>query len=109
MFLGIVLIVLSILLLSIISLDRYLSAKSYDPLGLGPTAIKVKGTELGEARWIAVPDDFIYQPGLTGNYYTDILGSIDGELVGRGRTARSAVADMVRRHVEKAEEIDLTY
>lgn len=88
-------------------LDKYLAAKRYDPLGLGPTAIRLKGHSDPEMRWIAVPDDLSF-PSRTGDYVGDLLDSEEAELVGRGRTARRAVRDLVERHLKDAEEIDLT-
>ncbi len=107
MILGISLIALSILLTAINVLDKYLSAKKYDPLGLGPTAIRLKDSPNRDMRWIAVPDDieFVAQ---TGDYVYDLLNSDAACFVGRGRTARAAVKDLVTRHLIDAEEIDLT-
>lgn len=63
-----------------------------------------------DIKWIAVPDDFEYElkQWSTGSQVIDILESVDGHLVGRGKTARKAVQDMIDRHLKDAEEIDLT-
>lgn len=107
MILGISLIAVSVVLTAINVLDKYLAAKRYDPLGLGPTAIRLKGHSDPDMRWIAVPDDLSF-PSRTGDYVADLLDSEGAELVGRGRTARRAVRDLVERHLKDAEEIDLT-
>jgi hypothetical protein len=108
--LGLILIIFSVLLTSINILQRYLKAGKYDPLGLSPTAIKAKGVKMDNVRWIAIPGYFnlIRTPHLTDSRILDVLASKDGHLVGRGKTARGAVKDMVQRHIEVAEEIDLT-
>lgn len=106
--LGICLIALSIIIMAINVLDKYLSARKYDPLGLDPTAIRIKGSDDPKLRWIAIPDGLTF-PARTTDYVYDLLNSESGNFIGRGTTARRAVKDLVDRHLAGAEEIDLTY